>query len=119
MNNSYFAVEKSTLVPDEPFKNDEALRERESKLVGIIDAIQGISSTREWSSLKEEVFDSLSERLTKELLAEAKKDTPDTLKLARISGQLIWSGKYSDLSRLENDFRIELNSIRLKLHGKT
>ena len=119
MNNSQLAVEYNSLSVETPVDVQPMLREREAKLLSIINAIQGINQTREWSTLKEEVFDSLSETLEKQIGIEARKETPDTLKLNRLAGQLKWAEKYSDLTKLEQVFRIELTNIRKQLYGKT
>ena len=119
MNNSKLAIESVPLTNEESLDITPLLQEREAKLVKTIDAIQGIVSTREWGTLKEEVFDGLTEALNGDIQREARKDSPDTLKLNRLAGQLKWAEKYSNLSKLEFIFRTELNNIRKQLHGKT
>lgn len=118
MNNSKLALDAAQL-----FQKDEdiqpRLREREGTIIKIIEALQWIGKTQEWSSLKTEVFDSLTTNLKKDLYHEAKKDNPDPLKLNRIAGQLKWAEKYSDLSKLEEIYRIELQGVRKNLYGKT
>lgn len=118
MNNSKFAIE-NVLSNEETIDRKPILREKEGELMKIIDTIQKIEKTKEWSTLKEKIFDSLSEKLLKEIQSEARKENPDTLKLNRLAGQLIWSEKFSDLSKLENDFRVQLTNIRKLLYGKT
>jgi hypothetical protein len=95
------------------------LRAEEGRILKIIEAIQVINRTQEWSTLKIEVFDSLPNILEKDLREEARKDNPDTQKLNRLSGQLKWAEKYSDLTKLENTYKVELQRIRLQLYGKT
>jgi len=118
MNNSKFAIEgaalKNEMVNRQPF-----LQEREGELIAILDAIRTVQGSKAWSTLKTEVFDGLVERLTKDLQTEAKKETPDGLKLNRLAGQLKWAERYSDLSKLELEFRLELTNIRTQLYGKT
>lgn len=116
MNNSKLAVESISLPKEVDIT--PLLNEREGELINIIDAIQGIASTKEWSTLKEKVFDGLVATLSREIQSEARKDSPDTLKLNRLAGQLKWAEKYSDLSKLENVFRLELTNVRIKLHGQ-
>ena len=118
MNNSKLTIDSISL-KEEQVDITPILREREGKLLKVIDALQGIASTKEWSTLKEEVFDNLTGTLTKEIQSEARKENPDTLKLNRLAGQLKWAEKYSDLSKLENVFRVELSNVRQKLYGKT
>lgn len=101
-----------------PVDTSPIIREREGKLVKMIEAIDAISQSKEWTVLKEEVFDSLVTTLNKQISAEARKENPDTLKLNRLAGQLKWAEKYSDLRKLESLFRTELTNIREQLNGK-
>jgi hypothetical protein len=113
MNNSFLSIEtKATEAEQEP-----RLRMQEGDLIVVIDALQVISASKEWSSLKTQVFDTLADRLNRELVLEAKQETPDTLKLNRLAGQLTWAEKYSDLSKLEQEFRVQLSNVRKLLYG--
>lgn len=109
MNNSFIALEPSVdsdVVPK--------LREEESKLIRIIEAIQEVTKTGAWSTLKSEVFDGLVVSLERDLRAEAKKEDPDSKRLNRLSGELKWAEKYSDLSKLANTYMLQLQRIRNK-----
>lgn len=121
MNNSKLVIDSVSLREDTemPFDRLPELREREGEILTIIDSLKIVQSMPAWSSLKEKVFDGLVLTLDKELKNEAKKDNPDSLKLNRLAGQLKWAEKYSDLSKLENIFRVELTNVRKMLYGKT
>ena len=95
------------------------LQAEEARLLRIIEAIQGIVQSKEWSTLKTELFDSLVNVLEKDLRTEAKKENPDPNKLTRLSGEIKWAERYSDLTKLENSYRVQLQNCRLKLHGKS
>lgn len=103
-------------------ENESSVGERytaeEARLVRIIEAIQGIQSSKEWSTLKTEVFENLVNLLEKDLKNEAKKEDPDPKKLNRLSGELKWAEKYADLDKLEASYRTLLTSVRIKLNGK-
>jgi hypothetical protein len=116
MNLSQVTIE---LTPEPEADNKPRLRAEEGRLVKIIEAIQGISSRPEWSTLKTEVFDNLPTILEKDLKEEAKKDNPDPMKLNRLAGQLKWAEKYSDLTKLESTYKVELQRVRIQLYGKT
>lgn len=115
MNNSKIALDS---VPQEVDRKPW-LHQREGELVKIIEAIGGVASSAEWSSLKTLVFQEVVEKLKKELFTEARKDTPDVLAMARINGQYTWAKKYADLDKLADSFRLELTNIRKQLYGKT
>lgn len=120
MNISKLANEVVSLSLEKDVRPDRLpeLREKEAKLIKIIDALQKIQATKEWSSLKTEVFDDLPKRFKSELLSEAKKDNPDVLKLRFISGELMWAERNSNLTKLEETYRVELQNLRLMLYGK-
>lgn len=117
MNNSKLAIDSIDLSVEKEVDRSPQLIERESRLIRIIEAIQKIGQTQEWSTLKIEVFDGIVNILEKEIKDEAKKESPDTLKLNRLAGQLKWAEKYSDLTKLETVFRQELNGLRKTLYG--
>lgn len=116
MNNSKLAVEYSTL-SETKADHTPVFREKEEGLIEIISAIQGISKSKEWSTLKEKVFDNLTKNLLKDIQDEARKTTPDGLKLNRLAGQLEWAEKFSDLKKFENGYRLELTNVRIQLYG--
>lgn len=118
MNNSFLANENTSLSMEEKVDSKPLLREEEGKLIKILAALQTIQTTNEWSSLKEYKLDNLVKTLKSKVFTEAKKEIPDTLKLNRLSGQLEWAEKYSDLSRWEQEIRVELQRIRIMLYGK-
>ena len=95
----------------------EPLREREATLVRIVSALHEVSGTAAWSSLKTEIFDGVVVKLEKELLDEAKKDSPDLLKLSSLKGQYVWAKKYADLDGLAAVFNQELINVRKQLYG--
>lgn len=116
MNNALVFVDLSRSQAEESSK--ERLQKEESRLVRILESLQVIQKSKEWSSLKTEVFDNLVNVLEKDLRTEAELDNPDPKKLNRLSGELKWARRYSDLSRFESEKRIELQRIRLQLYGK-
>lgn len=116
MNNAFLVFENQRieLEPDQRI----SLKEREGELVKIVDSLQKVQVSKEWSTLKIKVFDGLVESLNKEISSEAKRDNPDVLKLNRLTGQLKWAERFSDLKKLEDIFRSELTNIRIK-YGQT
>lgn len=119
MNNSFLSLPDTQLTLESSVDNRPILKEKEGELVQIIEALRDIQSSEAWSTLKEKVFDSLTDSLNQQLHSEARKEIPDTLKLSRLAGQLKWSERYSDLSKLEGEFRTQLSNVRTTLYGKT
>ena len=109
MNNAQIAIEKS-----EPIPLEDLYGEQEARIMKIVEAMREIVESKAWSTLKEEVFDRLVSSLEKDLKVEARKGNPDTNKLNFINGKLEWAEKYSDLSKLESSFKLELQRIRTR-----
>lgn len=118
MNNSRIAIDR---IFDEPKEIDykPQLRQREGELVKIIEALKNVQSSKDWSTLKNTVFDGVVTTLETQLHSEAIKQDPDKLVMARINGQRAWAKKYANLDNLAEIFRLELTQVRLKLYGKT
>lgn len=118
MNNSKFTIESVPLSLESEIDNSPTLRKEEGRLLKIVEALEEIKQTKAWSTLKYEVFDSLVETLEKALTDEGKKESPDTLKLNRLAGQLKWAEKFSDLSKLKDAFHLQLQNVRKQINGK-
>lgn len=118
MNNSKFAIDSVSLEL-EPQDNLDGHKEREQRLVKCIEALREVQNTKAWSSLKETLFDDIPNDLNRQISSEAKKLNPDIQKLNRLSGELKWAERFSDLKKLEQSFAVELQSVRQKLYGTT
>lgn len=94
------------------------VEERETFLISVIELLQRVRLSEDWSSLKQRVFDGLTAKLEKELRDEAMKEDPNTNRLNRLSGELKWSRRFSDLEEYEKTLRVELAAIR-KRYGKS
>ncbi len=119
MNNSKLSIDSLSLTQETPVDHTAKFRQEEGELVQIIDNLQVVQSSKEWSSLKEKVFDPLVNSLERDLNYEAKKEIPDPLRLNRLAGELKWAERYSNLKKLEESFRLKLTHVRIKLYGKT
>ena len=95
------------------------LREEESRVLKVIESLRKVRESNEWSTLKNELFDGLVNSLEKDLRAEARKDDPDPKRLNKLSGELKWAEKFSDLSKLENTYLLQLQRIRTQQNGNT
>lgn len=109
MNNSRIALEEPL---EQQIDLAPKLREEESKVTRIIEALREVSASKGWSTLKEELFDKLVNSLERDLRVEARKDDPDPKKLNRLSGELKWAERFSDLSKLEHVYKLNLQNIR-------
>lgn len=114
MNNSFIATEN---ILDEPIIDTSAiLRQRQTELLEIIKAIETISKSSEWQSLKRLIFDNKLEGLEKQLKIESTKNELNAPEIYRLNGQLIWAKRYSDFYKLAEVYKTELNNITKKLN---
>lgn len=112
MNNSKIVLDDMSLSLDEPVDTTEHFREKESELVRIIEAIERIDKSDEWSTLKSLIFSQTVSSLEKRLRAESESDVIHDSNIYRLQGQLIWARKYADLHRLAESYRTELSNIK-------
>lgn len=99
--------------------NNPRFQAEEARLVRIVEALQEVQQMKAWGVLREEVFDNMVNVLERDLKTEAEKSDPDPKKLNRIAGEMKWARRFSDLSKYENEKRVELQNIRIQLHGKS
>jgi hypothetical protein len=99
----------------EEFDRTPWLRARQGEIMNILSAIDEVMKSKSWQTLNSLVFEGVTENLEKRLTNEAKKDTPNSLELARINGQLVWAKKFSNLSELAKVFKTELDGIKNQL----
>lgn len=98
----------------EEANNTELLRERESALIKIIEAIQLVIVSNEWSTLKTLVFDSRIESLEKQLKSESEGHTLNDSEIYRLQGRLFEARKYN-LDKLQETYREELSKIKKRI----
>lgn len=107
----------NSLISPKPETAKEMAEEREAKIVRLLEAVGQIRESSAWSTLKTEEFDSLTTRIRQDLLREAKNDNPNTNKLNRLAGELKWAERFSDLDKYEKALRVELQGVRMRIHG--
>lgn len=111
MNNA-FLQEEQEIKED----NSVTLRKRQTEVVKIIEAINALAQREEWHVLKELIFDGIVEKLEKNLQQEAKKLELQPADIYRLQGELKWARRYSDLYKLAETYKAEINSITKKLN---
>lgn len=116
MNNSHILPGTASLLVRDNKHIQEKVQEREASLVKQIAAIRDICESLSWSTLKTEVFDPLLTSLKRDLEEEAKKQDPNSNKLNRISGEIKWAERFSDLEKFESSLLVELQYIKTRLH---
>ena len=111
MNNA-FVDDKDELVID----TSVVLRERQTELTNLVTAINELAKNENWQVLKKLLFDGLVEKIDRQLTAEVKKNELNPTEIYRLQGQLGWAKRYSDLYKLAETYKLELNQITKKLN---
>ena len=88
------------------------LRDRQSELAVIVQALDEVLSTKAWQTLKELLWDKEAERIERLLLSEAKKVSPDIGQMRQLQGELSKALRYSDLKSYAERFKKELSGIK-------
>ncbi len=114
MNLSKIAQENFDETPQE-IDRTPWLRQRESELVKIIEALGRVGENEDWNILKQNVFDGVVESLERRQKDEANKAEINIKEMYGLQGQLAWARRYSDLGKLRDDFKKELVNVRGQL----
>jgi len=108
MNNSKFVIDNA--LADAPVVDMmPQIRQRETELVAILEAIKAIKASEYWQTLQDKVFSKDLIKLTSKLRTER-----DNIEMYRLQGQVTWAEKYS-LTSLEELYRNELINLRNQL----
>lgn len=110
MNNSKIAIDNVSLADEEVVDNTPLLRQRETELVDLIDALDHIRASNYWKVIQRKFTEELQR-----LLNQLKKEK-DTTVLFRLQGEITRAEKL-DLDKTADEYRNELRGIRKKLHG--
>lgn len=110
MNNYLIASEKVSFDVEQS-QDIDSMRERQGTVVRILEAIESLRNTEEWSTLKKEIFDSRIEYLERSMRSESEKVEVKDSELYRLQGRLFEARKY-DLNKLKETYSLELSKIR-------
>lgn len=118
MNNSKLEIDFTTLETEEEKADIKPLlRQRETELATVVDAITRVSATDDWMLLQDRVFNGVVEGLKKQRDAEVEKKPLNGPMIHSLNGQLAWAKKFTDLTKLADIYKLELSNIRKKLNG--
>lgn len=95
----------------------EKLRERDSELVRIIEALDALIKSEEWRTLKTLVFDTILDSLDSRVRSEADRPEVSLPELYKLQGEKRWARRYCDLAVLRNQYHNELIGIRKRTPG--
>ncbi len=114
MNNSKIAYYNSK----EEVKVDqtELLQKRRGELSQIIEAINRVEDSDDWQKLKKLVLDGVVATIERNLKLEVSKIEINPAEIYRLQGQLSWARKYSDLKKLSEFFKTQIESTKHQIN---
>ena len=109
MNNSKIALENLEETKDNRLS---FLQNQQGEFTQLVEAINRIESNEDWQRLKKLLLDDVVNRLEKELKSEAEKIVLDPPKIYRLQGQLEWARKYTNLKKIADYKKVEIENIK-------
>ena len=94
------------------------LQKQQGELAQVIEVINRIEANEDWQKLKRLLLDGIVVNLEKQLLLETTKDEINPPKIYRLQGQLVWAKKYSDLKKLSESKRQQIENIKNQINEK-
>lgn len=112
MNNSLLEIEEDKKSEDiKPL-----IRKKQSELLKIIETLEAVASSKEWKLLDEYIFSKQVDSIKKRLETESTKNELQPAEIYRLNGQLLWAKRYSNLYKLAEVYKAELNNLTQKLN---
>mgnify|MGYP001618152772 CR=1 FL=1 len=94
------------------------LQKQQGELAQVIESINRVEANEDWQKLKRLLLDGIVASLEKQLLSETAKDEISPPKIYRLQGQLMWAKKYSDLKKLSEAKRQQIENIKNQINEK-
>ena len=114
MNNSDIVYEGSERDGRVPF-----LQQQQGELARVVEAINQVETGEAWQKLKKLLLDGVVTNLEKQIASEAVKDEIDLPMIYRLQGELKWAKRYSDLKKLSEDKRLQVENIKNQIKNET
>jgi uncharacterized Zn finger protein len=91
------------------------LREEQTRLIKIVEALTKLDKSKEWSTLKELVFNKSLEAIERQIKVESLGETINTDKLYNLQGQWAWAKQFCDTDRFAETLKKQLEEIKKRL----
>lgn len=90
-------------------------REEQTRLLRLVEALVVLDKTKEWTTLKELVFDKSVKAIERQMLNECLAPEVNTDKIYRLQGEYAWAKQYSDIDKFVEMLKKQLEEIKTKL----
>lgn len=91
------------------------LRVEQARLVKIIEALVKLDGSKEWQTLKEEVFDKSKQAIERQLMVECLAQEVKDPKIYRLQGEYAWARQFCETDRFVETLKRQLEEIKRKL----
>ena len=94
------------------------LQKQLGELAQIVEAINRVEASEDWQKLKKLLFDDTVKNIERQSQLEVNKSKVDLPAIYRLQGQLVWAKKYSDLRKLSEAFRQQIENLKNQINEK-
>lgn len=96
-------------------ENKARLREEQTRLIKILEALEKLDKSKEWHILKDLVFSKSLEVIERQIKNEALQPEISTDKLYKLQGEWVWAKQYSDTDRFVKTIKLQLEEIKKRI----
>ena len=114
MNNSKIAQDSI----EQEFNQTLDLEKKRGEIIQVIEAINGVTESDDWRKLKRLLLDGVVTTLEKHLMNETSKPDVNLPEVYRLQGQLAWAKKYTDLKKLSDWYKRQVENINNQINGQ-
>ena len=114
-------INNSKIVYESSEKDERVLflQKQQGELIQVIEAINQVETSENWQKLKKLLLDGIVINLEKQSASEAAKGEIDLPRVYRLQGELKWARRYSDLRKLSEDKRQQVENIKNQIKNET
>lgn len=88
------------------------LQEQQGELSLLVEAINRVEASEDWQKLRKLFLNGVVDKLERQLTDEAKKIEVNLPKIYRLQGQIEWAKKYTNLKKISDDKRLEVENLK-------
>ena len=91
------------------------LRERQTEIRKILEAIDELQQTKGWKTLQEVLFSKSLDAIERQLKNEALAVKVDTDKIYKLQGEWVWAKQFMDIPSFTKTLKAQLTELNRKL----
>lgn len=91
------------------------LQEEQTRLISILEALEKLDKTKEWTTVKELVFNRSLESIERQIKVESLATEINTDKLYKLQGEWVWAKQFCDIDRFVETIKKQLEDIKQRL----